>query len=103
MRRDDDIFSGLHLRPDHLVVVGQRPRRRVLEALTAWRRDVIAAAPDVHLLLAPAAPRIVLIEAGQVAIIALVQRLVLVCFEAALAHPVEDARDRKSTRLNSSH
>src|SRR5690606_34247428 len=50
------------------------PGPRIAQALTSRRRDVIGAPPDVHLLLAPFDARLILVHAGKVTIIALVQR-----------------------------
>src|SRR5690606_30265361 len=66
------------------------PRAGVAQALAAGRRRVVGAAPDVHLLLAPLGARVVLVEARQVAIVALVERLVADGFEPALTDGGED-------------
>src|SRR5690606_21548614 len=60
------------------------------QALAAGRRDVVRATPDMHLLLAPPGAGVVLVEAGKIAVVALVQRLVADGFEAALTDAVED-------------
>ncbi len=62
--------------PDFLIVIGQHARHRILEAFAAGRRNVIGPAPDMDLILAPFLAGFVLVEAGQVAIVALVERLV---------------------------
>src|SRR4029077_9886036 len=49
----------------------------------------VGPAPDVHLLLAPALARIVLVEPDEIAVITLVERLVFGYLNAALAELVE--------------
>src|SRR5665213_4200639 len=46
------------------------------EQVHIWRRDVVGAPPDMHLLLAPFLAGVVFVQAGQIAIVALVQRQV---------------------------
>src|SRR5664280_833858 len=58
-------------------IIWQRTRQRILETLAAGWRDVVGAAPFVHLLLTPFLARVVFVEADQLAVIALVERLVL--------------------------
>ena len=58
-------------------VVGQHPRHRVLQAFAAGRLDVVGSAPEMDLILAPAGAGVVLVQSRQIAVIALVQRLVL--------------------------
>src|SRR5262249_18444627 len=66
-----------------------------LEALAARRRHVVGAAPDMDLLLAPALARIVLVEAGEIAIVAFVEREVFPGREAGLA----DLREQQIERM----
>ena len=47
---------------------------RILQALAARRRHLVGAAPDLHLLLTPFVAGVVLVEAGQIAVVAFVQR-----------------------------
>jgi hypothetical protein len=82
VRRDDDGLARLDLWQDLRAVIRQGPCRRILQALTARRRRIETAAPDVDLLLAPLRPRVILIEPRKIAIVALVQRLVAMRFEA---------------------
>src|SRR5690606_3214712 len=85
----------LHLGPDPGIIVGKRARSGILEALTSGRIDIVAASPDVHLLLTPAATRVILVEAREVAVVALVERLVGMGHEAGLTellkHEIEGA------------
>jgi hypothetical protein len=60
----------------------------------ATRRDIVAAAPDVHLLLAPALAGIILVEAGEIAVIALVQSLVADGLQLLLAEHVQNDAER---------
>ncbi len=77
MRRHQHVLAAHHPRQDFGHVIGQRARQRVLEALAAGRGDVVGAAPFEYLLLAPFLAGIVLVEADQIAIVALVERLIL--------------------------
>ena len=63
VRRHQHALAAQHARQNFLDVIGQHARQRVLQALAAGRRDVIGAAPDVHLLLAPFLARVVFVEA----------------------------------------
>src|SRR5260370_7642210 len=76
MRGDEHALPIQHGRQDVLAIIGKGARDRVLEALAAGRRDVVAAPPDLHLLLAPALTGIILVEAVEIAVVALVERLV---------------------------
>ncbi len=79
-------------------------RRGVLRGSAAGRGHVQRAAPDQHLLLAPLGPRIVLVEAAEIAIVALVQALRmrvmvmledLVLFEDQVERMLAPARRRR--------
>src|SRR5665811_1372068 len=71
------MLTAQHARQDFLDVIGQHARGGVAQTLAAGRRDVVGAAPDVHLLLAPFLARVVLVETDQLAVVALIERLVL--------------------------
>src|SRR5262249_29181747 len=90
VRSHEQALAPQHARQNLLDVVGQYARRGVLEALAAWRRNIVGAPPDMNLLLAPFLARIVLIEAGEVAIVALVKRQILDHRNVALAHLLKD-------------
>ena len=85
MRDNQHIFAAQHVRLHVVHVIGPDARTGIAQAFTAGRRNVIRPAPDMHLLFAPFDASVVLVEAGQVAIIALVQGLVADCFKAGLA------------------
>lgn len=89
MRGDDDILALLDEGKDFLVVVGPDSFCGELETLTSGGRDVVASAPDVHLFLAPLFARVVLVQAAQLAIVALVECLVLVDRDGFLADLLE--------------
>ena len=55
-------------------VIRQRARQRILQALAAGRRHVVGAAPDQHLVLAPFLAGVILVEAGEIAVVAFVER-----------------------------
>src|SRR5262245_48473684 len=76
MRRDEDIAIGRNLRPDLALVVGQYALGGILQALATWRRNIKAAPPSMHLLLAPAFARLILVEPGKIAVVALVEPLI---------------------------
>ena len=76
VRRDQHALAREHIRLDVVHVIGQRAGQRIFQAFAAGRRHIIGAAPDMDLLFAPFLARVVLVEAGQIAIIALVQGLV---------------------------
>src|SRR5262249_24645429 len=69
-------------------------RQGVLQALAARRRHVIGAAPGMDLLLAEASRRVLLVEAGELAIIALVEGAVADRLESRLTDFLEDQRQR---------
>src|SRR5262245_10481961 len=75
--RHQHALAAQHARLDLLDVVGQHACRGILQAFAAGRRDVVGAAPDMHLLSAPLLARVVLVEARELAVVALVERLVL--------------------------
>ena len=94
MRGHQGAFAAQHAGQDLLHVVRQRARQRVLEAFAAGRRHVIGTAPDQHLLLAPLLAGVILVETGQIAIVALVQRQVLVGLQPGLAELGEHQIER---------
>jgi hypothetical protein len=71
-------------------VIGQHPRGGVLQALAARRRHVVGPPPDMDLLLAPFRAGVVLVEARQLAVVALVQRHVAMSRQGGLAKLIED-------------
>lgn len=66
---DEHLLALLDEREDLALVVRERALGRELERFAAGGRDVVRAAPDVDLLLAKLLARLVLVEAGQVAIV----------------------------------
>lgn len=90
MGSDEDLLALENERPDLLVKVGQGPVGGELEALAARGRDVVAPPPDVHLLLSPLLPRVVLVQTGELAVVTLVERLVLVDRKVGLLDALED-------------
>src|SRR5450631_1029405 len=89
------MFTAHHARQDFLNVIRQHARGGVTQALASGRRDVVGAAPFVHLLLAPFFARVVLVQPAEVAVVALVERLVLEHRDLGLAqflqHQIERA------------
>lgn len=76
MRRHQDVFAFFQFRQDVLVEVRRHARDDILQAFAAGGRHIVGAAPDVHLLLAEFLAGLVLVEAGQVAVVALTQVVV---------------------------
>src|SRR6201989_1265771 len=66
--------AAKHGGQDLMHVLRQRARERVLEAFAAGRWHVVRPPPDQNLLLAPFLAGVVLVEAGQITIVAFVQR-----------------------------
>jgi hypothetical protein len=87
---DQHGLAAQHAGQDLGHVVGPDAGAGVLEALAAGRRHVVGAAPDVDLLLAPFLAGVVLVEAGEIAIVTLVERLVADHLEIGLADALED-------------
>jgi hypothetical protein len=94
VRRDDDLLAAHDGRQDVEDVVGPDAGAGILQRLAAGRRHVIGTAPDLDLLLAPLGARIVLVEAGEVAIVALVQGKVADRRQIGLAELAEDQLQR---------
>src|SRR5262249_34677032 len=92
--RDQHLLAAHHMRLDLVQVIRPDPGAGIPERFPAGRRDGIGAPPDVDLLLAPFLTGVVLVEAGEVAIVALVQRLVLERLEARLAELIEHDVER---------
>ena len=86
MRRDQDALAAKNWRKDVLAIIGKRARDRILQAFTAGWIDVVTAAPNVDLLLAPFLARIVFVEPGKIAIVAFVEGLIPLFRQAALPH-----------------
>lgn len=86
---DDDVLALLNQGQDLLVVVGPDTLGGELQALTAGRRDIVASAPDVDLVLAPLLPGVVLVETAELAVVALVESLVLVDGDVFLTNLLE--------------
>lgn len=91
---DEDLLALENEGADLLVEVGQGALGGELEGLSAGGRDIVAAPPDVDLLLAPLFAGIVLVEPGELAVVALVERLVLVDRDVLLVDLVEDDVER---------
>ena len=94
MSRDENLLATQNARQDFRQVVGPDAGTGVAQAFAARRRDVIGAAPDMNLLLAPLGAGIILVEAGEIAVVALVQRLILDGLQSLLADLVEDELKR---------
>lgn len=101
MSCDDDVLALLDEGQDLLVVVGPDTLRGELERLAAGRGDIVAAAPDVHLVLAPLLARVVLVEARELAVVALVESLVLVDRNVLLTNLLELDAQRSLRALQS--
>src|SRR3984885_16373354 len=86
MRGDQDALAVKHGWEDVLAIIGESARDRILQAFTAGRVDVVTASPNVDLLLAPFLARIVLVEPGEIAIVAFVEGLVPLFRQAGLPH-----------------
>ena len=94
VRSDKDVLAAQNLRQDALTIIGKRARDRVLQAFAVGRRDVIAATPQVNLLLAPLLAGVVLIQAAEIAVVALVQCLVAMIRQAGLTHRAKGQGER---------
>ena len=94
MRRDKDRLACLDGRQDVLVKVGQHTVGCELERLAARRGHIERAAPHVHLLLAPLLAGVVLVQAGELTVVTLVQGLVLGHREVLLADGLQLDRKR---------
>lgn len=101
MRSDDDVLALLDQRQDLLVVVRPNTFGGELQALTTGRRDVVAPTPDVNLLVTPLLPGIVLVEAAQLSVVALVESLVLVNGDVLLTDLLELDAERSLGTLQS--
>jgi len=91
---DQNSLAAQHAGQDLGHVIGPDAGAGVLEAFATRRRHIIGPAPDVDLLLAPFLARIILVEAGQIAVIAFVQRLVTDHRQIGLADAVHDQVER---------
>lgn len=98
---DDDVLALLDEGEDLLVVVGPDAFGGELETLASGRGDVVGSAPDVHLVLAPLLARVVLVEPAQLAVVALVERLVLVDRDPLLTNLLELDAQRSLSALQS--
>ncbi len=90
MGGDQNGLLAQHMWLDGVKVIGPDARAGVLQAFAARRRDVIGTAPDVNLFLTPLCAGVILVETGEIAIVALVQGLVADGFKARLAKLVEN-------------
>src|SRR5687768_4026173 len=72
MRGHDDI-ARLQLGENSLREERQHPRCRILQTFAARWGDVVGALPKLHHLAPPTLPSIILVDAGEVAIITLVE------------------------------
>src|SRR6516162_317001 len=66
----------------------------IAQGLAARRRDGVGASPGMDLLLAPFLARVILVEAGEIAVVALVERLVSQRLQAGLAELIEHDVER---------
>ena len=94
MGRDKDGFAAQDAGQDLGHVIGPDARARITQAFAARWRNIIGAAPDMHLLLAPLLAGIILVQAGEIAIVTLIERLVADRLEVRLADLVEDDPER---------
>lgn len=98
MSGNNDVLALLDKGEDLLVVVGPDTLSGELERLTTGRGDVVASAPDVDLLLTPLLPGVVLVQAGELTVVTLVEGLVLVDGDVLLTDLLElDAKGGLST------
>ena len=82
---DQNRLALLHKRENVLAEVREHTVGRELKRLTTRRGYVKRAAPDVHLLVTPLLTGAVLVETGELAVVALIQGLVLGDRDAFLA------------------
>jgi len=75
---------------DGCVIIGKDAVCRVLKAFATRRRRVIGSAPDVDLLFAPFLPGVILVEACQVSIVTLIERLIADDLEIGLTQFLQD-------------
>ncbi len=76
VRGNQDALAAQDGRQHGLAIIGQDPGNRILQAFAARRRHIVGPPPNLHLVLAPSPARIILVEAGQIAVIAFVQGLI---------------------------
>jgi hypothetical protein len=77
MRGDEHARAAQNHRQDFLQIIGEHARGSVLEALASRRGLIIGATPDEHLLGTPFLARVILVEANQIAVVPLIERLIL--------------------------
>src|ERR1700730_9149650 len=94
MRRHQHPLTAQHPWQDLLKIVGEHPGGGIAQAFAPRGGNGIRAPPDVDLLLAPTRPCIILIEANDLAIVPLVERLVLEDRNVALAELLEHEIER---------
>src|SRR5271169_2927863 len=85
MRRHQNTLAAKNGGENVLTIIGERAGDGVLETFPAGRLDVVTAPPFVNLLLAPFLARIVLVEADEIAVVALVERLIAAFGQAGQA------------------
>ncbi len=91
---DDDVLAGRELRRDALLEEGNHALSGVFQAFASGRGDVVRALPEVDLLGSPAPARLVLVDAHQLAIVALVERRILHRGDVFLIELVENDLQR---------
>src|SRR5690606_12442667 len=84
MRADQNRLSTKHMRLDDVHIVRPYACAGILQAFAARRRNVVGAPPDKDLIFAPFGACIILVEARQIAIVTLVERLVANGLQVAL-------------------
>ena len=70
---DDDILSTHDVRPNVFFVIGLHTPKGIFQAFPAGRRDIKRPAPQHDLLLTPALPGFIFVEAGKLAVVAFVE------------------------------
>src|SRR5271166_5819896 len=90
MGGDQNTLAAQNGRENFLDVIRQHTGSSIFEAFAPRRRHVIRTPPDVHLLGAPFRSRIILVEPGQITVVALVERLVAENRNVGLSHLLEN-------------
>lgn len=89
MSRNDYVLSLLNQGQDFLVVVRPHPLRCQLQALSSGRGDIVAPPPNMHLILTPLLPSIILVEPTKFSIVTFVKSLILVDWDVLLTDLLE--------------
>ena len=100
---DQDVFASGELRKDGLLPVREDSLSGEFKGLcvVSWWRNVVRASPNENLLIAPLLSCVVLVEALELAVVALVKCLVLGDWEVRLANLVLDDGERLLSALKS--